>query len=84
MIKYSKGLTPSAIQHKYKLTYEQGFELATIINNQQAEINRLREALKSQIEALGALKGFYPETYLFADDNIRRIRQALNGESEGK
>lgn len=49
-----------------------------------AEINRLREALKSQIEALGALKRFYPETYLFADDNIRRIRQALNGESEGK
>lgn len=54
------------------------------IEEQQAEINRLREALKSQIEALGALKGFYPETYLFADDNIRRIRQALNGESEGK
>ncbi len=50
----------------------------------QAEIDRLRAALKSQIEALGALKGFYPETYLFADDNIRRIRQALNGESEDK
>ena len=50
----------------------------------QAEINRLREALKSQIKALVALKGFYPETYLFADDNIRRIKEALNGESEEK
>lgn len=48
----------------------------------QAENNRLRETLKSQIKALLALKGFYPETFLFADDNIRRIRQALNGESE--
>lgn len=50
----------------------------------QAEINRLREALKSQIKALVALKGFYPETYLFADDNIRRIKEALNEESEEK
>lgn len=48
----------------------------------QAENNRLRETLKSQIKALLALKGFYPETSLFADDNIRRIRQVLNGESE--
>lgn len=48
----------------------------------QAENNRLRETLKSQIKALLALKGFYPETSLFADDNIRRIRQALIGESE--
>lgn len=48
----------------------------------QAENNRLREALKSQIKALLALKGFHPETSLFADNNIRRIKQALNGESE--
>ena len=48
----------------------------------QAENNRLRETLKSQIKALLALKGFYPETSLFADDNIRRIKQSLNGESE--
>lgn len=52
------------------------------IEDTQAEINRLREALKSQIKALLALKGFYPETYLFVDDNIRRIKQALNGKSE--
>lgn len=50
----------------------------------QAENNRLRETLKSQIKALLALKGFYPETSLFADDNIRRIKQSLNGESEEK
>lgn len=40
--------------------------------------------IKSQIKALVALKGFYPETYLFADDNIRRIKEALNEESEEK
>ena len=80
MTKYSKGLTPSAIQHKYKLTYEQGFELATIINNQQAEINRLREALEK-------VKNVCTEQ----DTNIDSLvlaysicRRALNGESEGK
>lgn len=52
------------------------------INGLKAENDRLREALKSQIKALLALKGFYPETSLFADDNIRRIRQVLNGKSE--
>lgn len=57
-------------------------ELKLRLKEQQAENNRLRETLKSQIKALLALKGFYPETSLFADDNIRRIKQSLNGESE--
>lgn len=82
MTKYSKGLTPSAIQHKYKLTYEQGFELATIINNQQTEINRLREALKSVKQQTINL-GDYEEIGAIA--TISDIcDKALNSKSEGK
>lgn len=81
MTKYSKGLTPSAIQHKYKLTYEQGFELATIINNQQSEIKRLRKAL-DKILNYNSVKEQTDKYYHIVMD-VREIAQmALNGESE--
>lgn len=80
MIKYSKGLTPSAIQHKYKLTYEKGFELATIINNQQAEINRLREAIRLARDTAYQATQDCPRCG-FIDDILTK---SLNGESEGR
>lgn len=51
---------------------------------QQAEINRLRTALENLIEAFLILKRFYPTTTLFADEHIKNINKALNGESEVK
>lgn len=77
-------MTKTFLAHITEMANKKLAAMEEEIVRQQAEIDRLRAALKSQIEALGALKGFYPETYLFADDNIRRIRQALNGESEDK
>lgn len=54
------------------------------IVRQQAEMNRLRTALENLIEAFLILKRFYPTTTLFADEHIKNINKALNGESEGK
>lgn len=91
MTKYSKGLTPSAIQHKYKLTYEQGFELATILNNQQAEINRLREALDDILRDTPScfnnscpLKHTEEDCQHYEICFVKKAYKALNSESEGK
>lgn len=53
------------------------------IEDLQAEINRLREALENITKSFDNLKSYYPQTYLFAEDCKRRIKQALSGESEG-
>lgn len=50
----------------------------------QAEINRLREALENMTKSFDNLKAYYPQTHLFAEDCKKRIKQALNGESEEK
>ena len=52
--------------------------------NQQTEINRLREALENMTKSFDNLKAYYPQTHLFVEDCKRRIKQALNGESEEK
>lgn len=54
------------------------------IKQQQAEINRLRKALEGLTESFDSLKSYYPQTYLFVEDCKRRIKQALNVESEEK
>lgn len=54
------------------------------IEEQQAEMNRLRTALENLIEAFLILKRFYPTTTLFADEHIKNINKALNSESEEK
>lgn len=77
-------MTKTFLAHITEMANKKLAAMEEEIVRQQAEIDRLRAALKSQIKALWALKGFYPETYLFADDNIRRIKEALNEESEEK
>lgn len=42
---YEKGYSPSALQHKYGLSYEQGYELAEDFKKKQ----QYREILKSFI-----------------------------------
>lgn len=50
----------------------------------QTEINRLREALENMTKSFDNLKAYHPQTHLFVEDCKRRIKQALNGESEEK
>lgn len=64
----------------FRLSYNRKLQ----IKEQQAEMNRLRTALENLIEAFLILKRFYPTTTLFADEHIKNINKALNGESEGK
>lgn len=49
LTKYEKGCSPSAIQRKYSLTYEQGYELAERLKKTQElekENAKLKELLK--------------------------------------
>lgn len=49
LTKYEKGCSPSAIQRKYSLTYEQGYELAERLKKTQeleTENTKLKELLK--------------------------------------
>ena len=43
---YDKGLSPSALQRKYRLTYEQGYELAKMIK-QLKEVDTLLMAIST-------------------------------------
>lgn len=59
----------------FKLSYNRKLQ----IKEQQAEINRLREALENMTKSFDNLKAYYPQTHLFVEDCKRRIKQALNG-----
>lgn len=76
---YEKGYSPSAIQRKYSLTYEQGYELAERLRKTQElelEVRRenaqLKELLKEVLRHELSLKEISELT--------RKICQALGGE----
>ena len=53
LMQYEKGCSPSAIQRKYSLTYEQGYELAERLKKTQElelEVRRENEKLKDLLE----------------------------------
>ncbi len=70
------------VREKLSIFKDEFNDIVSQLNNQQAEINRLRTALENLIEAFLILKRFYPTTTLFADEHIKNINKALNGESE--
>lgn len=49
LTKYEKGCSPSAIQRKYSLTYEQGYELAERLKKTQ-ELEAQNAQLKTEYE----------------------------------
>lgn len=62
----------------FQLSYNRKLKIQEL----QAEINQLREALENMTKSFDNLKAYYPQTFLFAEDCKRRINQALTGESE--
>lgn len=77
-------MTKTFLAHITEMANKKLAAMEEEIVRQQAEINRLRTALENLIEAFLILKRFYPTTTLFADEHIKNINKALNGESEGK
>ena len=56
---YKKGYSPSALQNKYSLTYEQGYELAQEfkkLEQQLAEANEVIEKLNVDNDVLSAIQ----------------------------
>ena len=62
---YEKGYSPSALQHKYSLTYEQGCELAQDFKRKEQD----REILKSFIVR------HHPEMEVWIRKNFGRVKQ---------
>lgn len=61
LTQYEKGFSPSAIQHKYGLTYEQGYELAERLKKTQEleeENTKLKELLKECKHIMSIEKDF--------------------------
>lgn len=77
-------MTKTFLAHITEMANKKLAAMEEEIVRQQAEINRLRTALENLIEAFLILKRFYPTTTLFADEHIKNINKALNGESEVK
>lgn len=77
-------MTKTFLAHITEMANKKLAAMEEEIVRQQAEMNRLRTALENLIEAFLILKRFYPTTTLFADEHIKNINKALNGESEGK
>lgn len=76
-------MTKTFLAHITEMANKKLAAMEEEIVRQQAEMNRLRTALENLIEAFLILKRFYPTTTLFADEHIKNINKALNGESEG-
>lgn len=76
LTQYEKGCSPSAIQRKYSLTYEQGYELAERLKKTQElelENTKLKGLLK---EANNWLKAFY--AYEQSDFVREQVNQCLS------
>ena len=82
LMHYEKGCSPSAIQRKYSLTYEQGYELAERLKKTQElelEVRKENAQLKELLKECRLAIFDYPP-YDLASDKIRlqnKINQAL-------
>ena len=75
LTQYEKGCSPCAIQHKYGLTYEQGYELAERLKKTQEleeENTKLKELLK---ECKGLLNCLQINDY---DNNGLLVQAQIN------
>ena len=80
LMHYEKGCSPSAIQRKYSLTYEQGYELAERLKKTQElelEVRRENTKLKELLKECRRPVCWYVDIFKNKAELLAKIIQAL-------